>query len=384
MARTTPDPDRDKDLEPRPARLLVILPSWVGDTVMATPTLRVLRELLPGAFIGALARPGIDDLLEGSTLVDELHTGRAQGMMGPKRIASRIRPRRYDTALLLTNSFSTALIARLAGIPRRIGYERDGRGLMLTDRLTPPRRRDTPPYNRSTANPGAWAPVPACDYYYALGAHLLRRCGLVPAPMGPMDLLVTRAQELAAEDILDRAGVPFDGPDAPPLALLNPGGNDDTKRWPPDRFAGLADALAERHGMTILLNGSPAEAALIHDVAARCNPATRTVELPRLGITLGALKGIAQRARIMITNDTGPRHVAAALGVPVVTLFGPTDPRWTTIPFTDEILLTADPTLPDHEIADDHPQRCRIDRIGVGDVVAAAHRLLTTVPSYRG
>src|SRR5690349_1107621 len=118
-----------------PLRLVVICPSWVGDVVMATPALRLLRSRLKGSFIGGLVRPGMDELLAGTDFFDEVHVERAGGVMGPKFAAAKLRPRRYDAALLLTNSFSTALIARIAGVPRRVGYNRDARGLLLTDRL---------------------------------------------------------------------------------------------------------------------------------------------------------------------------------------------------------------------------------------------------------
>src|SRR4051812_17484920 len=126
------------------------MPTWVGDAAMATPTCRMLRERFRGTFIGALVRPGIDQLLAGMSFFDEVHVERASGVMGPKFVAAKLRPRRYDTALLLTNSFSTALVVRLAGIRRRIGYDRDARGLLLTDKLPAPKRGG-----------GAWAPGPA-------------------------------------------------------------------------------------------------------------------------------------------------------------------------------------------------------------------------------
>ncbi len=146
---------------PKPHRLLIVLPSWVGDAVMATPALRRIRAALPGAFVGALARPGIDQLLAGSGLFDEVHVERASGVLGPKFVAAKVRPRRYDTALLLTNSFSTALIARVAGIPRRIGYNRDARRLLLTDPLPPDR---TPR--------GGFAIVPAVNAYWKLASSI--------------------------------------------------------------------------------------------------------------------------------------------------------------------------------------------------------------------
>lgn len=379
-AASTPQPDATPDLPSgrRPARLLVVMPSWVGDCVMATPALRVLRELLPGAFIGALVRPGLDELLAGTEFFDAIHVDRAAGMMGPKRVAGRLRKYRFDTALLFTNSFSTALIARLAGIPWRIGYERDGRGMLITDPLQAPKRRDMDPFKRSKTNPSGWAPVPACRYYYRLASHLLADAGLSPGTMGPLELVVTREEELVAEDLLKRAGLSAGELSMRPMAVLNPGGNDDAKRWPPDRFAAVADYLAEHHDCRVLLNGSPKEAELVASIASLCRGATQPIRLPEHGINLSILKAIIARSRIMVTNDTGPRHIAAAVGTPLVTLFGPTDPRWTTIPFEDEIIRVADPELPEEEVADDHPERCAIDRIGLGDVVASVNELMAS------
>jgi heptosyltransferase-2 len=339
---------------------------------MATPTLRAVREMLPGAFIGGLCRPGIDEVLGGTDLLDELHVGRAVGVMGPKRVAQKLRPRRYDAALLLTNSFSTALIARVAGVRRRFGYERDGRSFLLTDSVTPARRRDTPPFDRSKTDPSAWAPVPACDYYFHLATRMLRAFGLEPGEPGPMELPLPEPQRASAEALLQRADIaPSDA-----FVVLNPGGNNPAKRWPPDRFASLADYLTEHHNLRVLVSGSPSEGDLCDDIVKRCAPDTGAVSLARLGVTLGALKGVVARARLMVTNDTGPRHIAAAFAVPVVSLFGPTDKRWTTIPFADEIEIDADPTLPEEEVTNDHPERCAIDKIGLGDVVQACNTLL--------
>ena len=320
---------------------------------MATPALRMLREGLPGCFFGGLVRPGNDELVQGLPFFDELHVERASGVMGPKFAAAKVRARQYDTALLLTNSFSTALTVRIAGIPHRIGFDRDSRGLLLTHRLKAPTRAN-----------GAWAPVPAVTYYEHAAA-----CALDPArstsllattqPSGaPMQLAATPAQIEHAAAVLARGGV---NPDEP-LAILNPGGNNPAKRWPIDRFAALAKHLSSVHGLRVLLNGSPAEADLTAAIASQS--VSRCVELPKLGVTIGSLKAIVQRAAIMVTNDTGPRHIAAAMGVPVVSLFGPTDHRWTTIPApAGETIILADPSLPETEFANDHPSRCAIENI---------------------
>ena len=196
---------------PRPHRLLVVLPSWVGDAVMATPSLRLLRAMLPGAFIGALVRPGLDELLAGLETIDELHVERSVGVMGPKRVAGAVRPRRYDAALLLTNSFSSALIARLAGVPTRIGYDRDGRGFLLTGRLTPVKRRDLEPFSRSPSDPGGWAPVPACVYYWHAASALLAAAGCDPAPASRMAELLVGLAEVGNARGLGSAVLHFEG-----------------------------------------------------------------------------------------------------------------------------------------------------------------------------
>lgn len=352
-------------------RLLVVCPSWVGDAVMATPALRMIRRNLPGIFIGLLVKPGVDEILSGLDSFDEIHVARGSGVMGPKFVAAKVRPRRYDTALLLTNSFSTALITRIAGIPRRIGYERDGRGLLLTDRLQAPKRAD-----------GSWAAIPACLYYHRAACALLNITGhdaeFLP-PDSHLELAITPEQAQAAEGILASAGVE----PSERIAILNPGGNNPAKRWPPDRFARVAERLIEHHGMRVLVNGAPGERDVISAVinGVREPHRERCGALCDLGVTLGSLKGIVRRASIMVTNDTGPRHIAGAFGVKLITLFGPTDHRWTTIPTRpggEELILVADPALPPEEMANDHPERCRIERITTESVIAGVDSLLGT------
>lgn len=365
----------------KPRRLLVVMPSWVGDAVMATPTLRRLRDALPGAFIGALARPGIDQVIAGSDFFDEVHVERSSGVLGPKFVAAKLRPRRYDTALLLTNSFSTALIARIAGIPRRIGYDRDARRLLLTD-----------PIKAARTNKGAFAMVPAVNAYWTLASSIAgdapqppapdqalsnTRAPLILPPSMRMSLTPTQSEQANADNMLASAGVQPDER----FAILNPGGNNPAKRWPAGRFALAADHLAQAHNLRVLINTAPAEIGIARQIIECAE--TSPVALADHDSSLGALKPLCQRAAIMITNDTGPRHIAAAMGAPVVSLFGPTDPRWTTIPVRAldsarpaEIILVADPSLPPELSSNDHPQRCAIDRIPTDRVLEAVDALL--------
>lgn len=298
-------------------------------------------------------------------MFDELHVDRAAGVMGPKMVAARIRPRRYDAAVLLTNSFSTALITRLAFIPRRIGYDRDGRGLLLTDRVKAERR--SPPHK-------GWACVPAVEYYLKLVREVVGEIGGAGLELG-----VTAAQEEAGAKVLAAAGVGV----SDRFAVVNPGANDAAKRWPAERFAEVGRHLVRAHQLKVLVNGSPNEKELAEAVARDAGPGV--VALPGLGVTIGSLKSVVRRAVLMVTNDTGPRHIAAAFGIPTITLYGPTDPRWTTLPNGGRggrVDLVAEPNLPDGELADDHPERCRIDRIPVSAVLDALQ--MTQVDSPPG
>ncbi|MEL6312167.1 MAG: glycosyltransferase family 9 protein, partial [Pseudomonadota bacterium] len=173
-------------------------------------------------------------------------------------------------------------------------------------------------------------------------------------------------------ELLRSAGI-----DGERFAILNPGGNNPAKRWPAERFAALADWLAREKELAVLINGSPVEAELASEIVVAAE--TTPVSLPAMGGTLGGLKALVRRAVLMVTNDTGPRHFAAALGTPLVTLFGPTDHRWTTIPTRPEgpeMIVTADPDLPATESANDHPERCRVDRITIERVREAVDRVL--------
>ena len=181
-------------------------------------------------------------------------------------------------------------------------------------------------------------------------------------------LFVTDAAAQAAENLLEGVNRPF--------ALLNPGASKIAKRWPAGRFAQLADHLHREVEFDVVMTGSPGESELLAEIAAAATvPITN---LAARGVTLSSLKAVAARASVMITNDTGPRHIAAALGTPLVTLFGPTDPRWTTLPDVSEHRVVAEPFLLEELVADDHPKACDIERIRVGDVLHAVQALLAS------
>ncbi len=331
--------------------LLVVCPTWVGDTVMATPVYRALREQLPQARLIALVQPGLEEILEGCAWFDERVAARRGGALGAlraRRHISRIKP---HAALLLPNSFSSALGAFLAGVPNRIGYGRDGRTALLTHAVAVPKRS---------------APESTVRYYAQLAAAVLG----VDSIDERLELHCSKQQLAAAKAFLPR------DVQKNPLVVLNPGANRPDKRWPAERFAAVGDALVESHDATVVVTGSPAEQDVVERVLRSAAHHERFMNLAQRGITLGSLKAILSRASLLITNDTGPRHMAIAFGTPVVSLFGPTDYRWTRIETASERALLAEPFLPEDLIADRNAQCCSIDRIAVGDVIHAARQLL--------
>jgi heptosyltransferase-2 len=314
--------------ESSPERILVVQPNWVGDAVMATPTLRALRERFPQAHISYLLRRYVKPIYTGMPWADQLityRTGRTRAKAGKGLfdLAARLRSGRFDMAVVLPNSFKSALVCRMAGIDRIVGYERDGRGFLLSDKLLPVKER------------GKFVPTPIVKYYLGV-AHYLG----APQRDLRMELFITPSERREAQEALQRGGLSprIERPGAaggPPLIVINAGAQyGAAKCWLPEHFAALADRLMDQRGATVLLSGAPRERAIIERIQSHMNRAP--VDLIRAEAGLGAMKEIVRRCDLMITNDTGPCHIAAAFDVPVVTIFGPTHPEWTEIYFPRE------------------------------------------------
>ena len=311
-----------------PSKILVVQPSWVGDAVMATPALRALRELYPRAEISYLLRRYVKPIYSGMPWWDRLityRTGktRAKAGKGIFDLAARLRSAKFDLAVLLPNSFKSALLCKLAGIDRIVGYERDGRGLLLSDKLLPAKER------------GKYVPTPIVHYYLGIARYLGSH-----HRDATLQLFTSEQEKAEAGRVLERAGLEagISKPASlglPPLVLLNPGAQyGEAKCWLAEHFAAVADRFIDELGATVLISGAPRERRILDSVQHHMKHAA--VDLSTKGITLGSLKEIIRRCDLVVTNDTGPRHIAAAFDVPVVTVFGPTFPEWTEINFARE------------------------------------------------
>ena len=296
-----------------PRRIVALAPNPVGDAVMFTPALRAIRAHFADAELAVFARPAA-----AAVLTPNPWTQRVIVDSGNLLSAAReLRRGRFDLAVLGPNSFRGALLARLAGIGRRIGYHRDGRGCLLTDKVQPGRRPD-----------GGFAVTPAIDYYLGLA----RALGCEQTD---------RRMELAVDpDDLRRADAMLGEADGP-VVVLNPGAAfGASKMYPPDRFAAVADGLVGRWAARVVISVAPGERAIGERVAAAME-AEAVVNLAETPAALGLVKALIARSALLITNDTGPRHIAAALGAAVVTIFGSTDPNRTVIYYDRERIVSA-------------------------------------------
>jgi len=297
-------------------KIAVFCPNWVGDMVMATPALRAVRREFAAAEIVAVVRPYVAGVLDGLDLVDRrlLHDPRsaAQGAGAVAaasrgwKFASRLRRERFDVALVLPNSFRSAFWARVSGARRRIGFQRNARGWLLTDAVLP----------RSRA-----VPHPVIDEYLRLAKrldcrHLSRK----------MELATSRDEDRQLQEFWQRQ--PPGQYSGRGVVCLNPGGAfGAAKHWPVTSFAELALRVALELDKRVLVLCGPAEKEQAREIVRlAAHPAVVSLadEVPSLGLTKAAVRA----ADLLVTTDSGPRHFAPPFRVPVVTLFGPTHSAW--------------------------------------------------------
>lgn len=297
------------DSNQRRQRVGIFMPTWVGDAVMATPTLRCLRDAFPHAEIVGVMRPVIRDLLHGDNLFSEhlLFDKRARfarcGLIGSLRRAQ------LDSVVLLTNSLWTAAVVRLAGVRQSIGYARDLRGWLLSNRVTCPRPA------------GPVAPIATLDDYLGIAKHLGcsttdRRTRLVVAP----------DEQQQAEQLWEQLGF---RQTTPTVVINSASATDQLRIWPQAKVGELSKRIAEQLGYQVLLHCGPAERSLTNQLAQSLqHPLVASMGVA-VDLPIGLTKAVMSQATAVITTDSGPRHIAVALDRPVVSLFGPTTPEAT-------------------------------------------------------
>lgn len=362
-------------------RILVRGVNWLGDAVMTTPALQRLREAKPHARIELLTHEKLADLWRGHPSIDQIVTfGANDGVFG---LARRLRAEKFDTALVFPNSARSALEVFFARIPQRIGYARSFRSFLLT-RSIPQRNGSVKMHKRSAAEVARRLADNCVRDTFPASAHhvhdylcLASQLGANPAPLSP--LLHVSAEEVSA------ARARFRFPDGSPVLALNPGAEyGPAKRWPPERFIEAAAQLHRTTRCNWVVIGGPGDRQLAREITIQL---TNRIGAERIvnaagETSLRELCVILKAAALLLTNDTGPMHVAAALGTPVIVPFGSTSPELTGPAFADDslhqIVVGAAPCAPCFR------RECPIDfrcmkNISAEQVVRAALGALETI-----
>jgi heptosyltransferase-2 len=284
--------------------------NWIGDAVMTMPALRALRQANPGARITLLVKPWVSPLFEKDPSVDSIirYSDGHSGVLGKLKLVGEIRRQSFCEAVLFQNAIDAAILAFLAGIPERIGYNRDGRGFLLTRSI---------PFDRKEGN------VHHIEYYL----NLLAKAGIAVEKSPPW-IYLELGERLRARQRLQ--------PLKRPVVALNPGATyGSSKRWPPERFAEVAWRIINELGGSVIILGAPSETAIAGEIdkllaAADSLHAREPRHMVLAGKTdLRDLAALISESDILVTNDSGPMHIGYAVGTPVVAIFGSTSPEAT-------------------------------------------------------
>ena len=279
-------------------KILIRGPNWVGDSILAIPAMKAVRTRYPDAEITLLVRPWVAGIFKAAPFIDHLWSEpRPSGIREWIRVTSSIRERRFDLALLFPNSFESAVMIFLGRVPQRIGYATDGRRWLLTNSLKPVSGKRHQVY-----------------YYLALASAL-------SAEVNPPSISIeANAEERAhAARLLASEGIaPGRG-----YLVLNPGAAyGSAKRWNEEGFADAGDTLATEVNLDVAIIGSETERSIAENIQKRMR---NRVAILSGRTSLETLIGVMAGASLVLTNDSGPMHIAAALGIPTVAVFGSTD-----------------------------------------------------------
>ena len=341
-------------------KILVWLPSPMGDAILCTPALRAVQEKFKSSEITFLANKTVRNILSPCSFNDNwLDTD--ENLLA---IAKKLKEYKFSHAILFKNSFASALAVKLAKIPIRIGYAREHRGLLLTDKLQPEKLPN-----------GKFKPVSMVDYYLKIaskiGADIDNKNLELSIEPSDIENLKTELPQLS-------------NPDGPVIIFVPGGAFGQSKCWPSDRFAETAQRLINEYNATIVISVAPnpiekkiakeiCSSELLSTQAAK----NKIINLADHSLSLGQLKALFSFADLVIANDTGPRHIAVALGQKIVTLFGPNNPDWTDTNYENEIQIVGNVTC-----SPCHNPKCTKDKhycmgsISVDMVYNAAKELL--------
>jgi heptosyltransferase-2 len=339
-----------------PENILVRMPNWIGDLVMATPVLTDLRKNFPHASITAMCKAPLCDLLKEDASIDELFcftkpSNKFSRRQEERDIIAKIRAGNYDTGILLTNSFSSAWWFWAGKIPVRIGYAKHWRRFLLTDPICPPSEK-----------------MHQVDEY----KKLLIPLGISSSKGAPR-LYVTEKEVKESKELLYQRGYKS----GHTLIGINPGAAyGSAKCWPIEKFRALSLELLKDQKLFLVFFGDQNTASLVKKICSGLD--SRVINLA--GITsLRELSCIIKDCNLLITNDSGPMHIADAFQVPLVSLFGSTDETLTgpySQPFS--VINKKVSCSPCFKRVCPIDFKC-MEQISVEDVIQAVHKRISCV-----
>jgi len=341
--------------------IVVRCPNWVGDIVMATPVFSCLRQNFPEASIVACIRGYARGIIEDGPWFDDIIACNDKTFSGFRRTVSEIRRIRPDLAILLPNSIRSLLTSWLGGAKKIYGYRRNLRGLLMDGGPAPVRD-----------GTGRVKALPMQTYYL----EICRSLDLKPPGDPRPELFVSAELQARGEDLLRKYGIaPGDR-----VIGLNPGASfGSSKCWPAEYFAELAGLLKGRLDGKIVLFVGPGEEGIAEAIVRHCR--VPVIDTGPDRIDLATLKPLIRRCSLLVTNDTGPRHIAVAFGVPVVVLMGPTDPRYTSANLDRSVVIRkALDCSPCHKKVCPRDHRCMTE-IRPAEVLGEAIHLLERADS---
>lgn len=338
-------------------RIIIVRMDRVGDVVLSSPAIKAVRDAYPNSRIAVLVRPYAREVVDGNPCIDEVITydksGKEKGLFGKIRFIARLKNKKFDLAIILHPKNSSHILVFLAGIPKRLGYDKKS-GVLLTKRI---------PHTKQ------YGLKHEIDYVL----DLLRYIGIKSSGMS-LHMPVNRLSEERIKDIFDKNGIsPND-----PVIVIHPAASCRSRRWALERFAKASDALAEKYGARIVIISGPGDDKIMGDKVAA---SMKSGPLNLAGKTsISDIASILRRSKLLISNDSGPVHISCAVGTPVISIFGRKDrgispERWGPVGKRD-IALHKDAGC---EICLAH--NCKrgfkcLDMISVEDVLSAADRIL--------
>ncbi|MFA5085561.1 MAG: lipopolysaccharide heptosyltransferase II [Candidatus Omnitrophota bacterium] len=283
-------------------RIIIVRMDRIGDVVLSGPAIKAVRDAYPDSRIAVLVRPYAREAVDGNPYIDEVITydkrGKEKGLFGKIRFISNLRHKRFDLAVILHPNNSSHIVAYLAGIPKRLGYDKK-LGVLLTKKI---------PHTKQ------YGLKHEIDY----NIDLLRYIGIKGSDKS-LHLPVNKASEERINNLFNKNGISR----KETVITIHPAASCRSKRWSTERFAKISDILAEKYGARIVIISGPGGDKTVGDNVAKL---MKSAALNLSGKTsVSDIASILRRSKLLISNDSGPVHISCAVGTPVISIFGRKD-----------------------------------------------------------